>query len=131
MDSAGKHGSDLRSTDWTRRALLRAGLVAGLTAGVSAAVGGQLRPVAAAPIVRQSRKSVTAGVGVDFIELDPHLATAQNDLNIQQAVFNALTGLTTDEQIRADLAESWESTDSQTWAIKVRPGVKFHNGREL
>lgn len=33
--------------------------------------------------------------------------------------------------VRAGLAESWKRLDNRTMEIKLRPGVKFHNGDEL
>ncbi|MCH8052445.1 MAG: hypothetical protein IH895_00145 [Planctomycetes bacterium] len=44
------------------------------------------------------------------------------------AVYDAITYVDADGKTVPGLALSWESTDELTWVLKLRPGVKFHNG---
>jgi peptide/nickel transport system substrate-binding protein len=48
-------------------------------------------------------------------------------------VYNCFSRLTVQDpqlQVQPDLATSWEATDDlKTWAFRLRPGVKFHNGK--
>ncbi|SHF46214.1 peptide/nickel transport system substrate-binding protein [Litoreibacter ascidiaceicola] len=46
------------------------------------------------------------------------------------AVFDCLTEIGADGQLKGELAESWEaSADAKTWTFKLRQGVTFHNGK--
>jgi peptide/nickel transport system substrate-binding protein len=45
-------------------------------------------------------------------------------------VFDCLTEVGADGQLKGELAESWEaSADAKTWTFKLRTGVTFHNGK--
>jgi len=47
-------------------------------------------------------------------------------------IFSGLVEVDGKGGVKPDLAESWtKSEDQKTWTFKLRPGVKFHNGREL
>ncbi|WP_051660791.1 ABC transporter substrate-binding protein [Bosea sp. 117] len=47
-------------------------------------------------------------------------------------IFSGLVEVDGKGGVKPDLAESWtKSEDLKTWTFKLRPGVKFHNGREL
>ena len=47
-------------------------------------------------------------------------------------VFDCLTEVGPDGQLRGELAESWEaSADAKTWTFKLRQGVTFHNGKSF
>lgn len=51
---------------------------------------------------------------------------------IANAIFDPLVALDANQQPKPYLAESIEhSPDYLTWTIKVRPGIKFHNGQSL
>lgn len=41
------------------------------------------------------------------------------------------TAIGADGSVKPMLAEAWESPDAITYTFKMRPGVKFHNGREM
>lgn len=47
-------------------------------------------------------------------------------------IFSGLVDVDGKGGVKPDLAESWtKSDDLKTWTFKLRPGVKFHDGREL
>src|SRR5690606_28231782 len=47
-------------------------------------------------------------------------------------VLETLTKINGDSTITPLLAQSWTVTpDNKTWAFKLRPGVKFHNGEPM
>lgn len=63
--------------------------------------------------------------------LDPALTTDVNGGDIAAKVFNGLVrfeGL----EVRPDLSDTWRiSVDGLNYQFHVRPGVRFHNGREV
>ncbi|HEX4947271.1 MAG TPA: ABC transporter substrate-binding protein [Blastocatellia bacterium] len=63
---------------------------------------------------------------------DPRKSADSADARMQQLLFNGLTRKNEKFEPVGDLAESFESTpDYKTWTFKLRPGVKFHNGKPL
>lgn len=47
-------------------------------------------------------------------------------------VFDCLTEIGADGQLKGELAESWEaSADAVTWTFNLRKGVTFHNGKDF
>lgn len=63
---------------------------------------------------------------------DPRKSADSADARLQQLIFNGLTRKNERFEPVGDLAESFESTpDYKTWTFKLRPGVKFHNGKTL
>ena len=63
--------------------------------------------------------------------LDPRYGTDTLSSRAQQLMFNGLLRLDDKMAAGLDLAESWESSDFQTYAIVLRQGVRFHDGHEL
>ncbi|TAP42783.1 ABC transporter substrate-binding protein [Arthrobacter sp. S39] len=64
----------------------------------------------------------------------PQLVMQANQTNCpwQRLVFNHLTDLDTSGKPQPVLAQSWEtSADGLTTTLKIRQGVKFHDGREM
>ncbi|SFR35457.1 ABC transporter substrate-binding protein [Litoreibacter janthinus] len=48
------------------------------------------------------------------------------------AVFDCLTEVGADGQLKGELAESWDaSPDAKVWTFKLRQGVTFHNGKSF
>ncbi|MCX7800490.1 MAG: peptide ABC transporter substrate-binding protein [Fimbriimonadales bacterium] len=64
--------------------------------------------------------------------LDPGMVQDGDTIDLIQQVFEGLVCWGEDNQVKPNLAESWElSQDGRTYTFKLRKGVKFHNGREL
>lgn len=64
--------------------------------------------------------------------LDPAKTKIGDEYVVNFLVYSGLTGLGPDGKVVPDLAESWSSSDDlKSWTFKLRPGVKFHSGREL
>ncbi|HET9468411.1 MAG TPA: ABC transporter substrate-binding protein [Vicinamibacterales bacterium] len=74
---------------------------------------------------------ITIAIPVSPNNLDPRFGTDENSARAHQLLFNDL--LRWDEQTRLapGLAASWETTDHQTYRIRLREGVRFHDGHEL
>ncbi|HWK47644.1 MAG TPA: ABC transporter substrate-binding protein [Stellaceae bacterium] len=72
------------------------------------------------------------GIGTSLNSLDPMLTTIGDEYIYDNIVFNGLTRMREDLTVEPDLAESWSYTDDlKRWTFRLRPGVKFHNGREM
>src|SRR6267378_1153001 len=94
-------------------------------AGAAAAVPGL--PRAAQAQTTQKRELVVAQGG-DIAFLDPHLSTSSNDIRISFNIFDNLTSRRPDGKLAPGLATEWKLQGQTTWAFKLRPGVKWHNG---
>ena len=65
------------------------------------------------------------------LSFDPHL---QNEIITSSVLANLYDGLTEfdeESQIRPALAAEWRNPDERTWVFRLRPGVRFHDGRSL
>ena len=71
------------------------------------------------------------GLSADVTTMDPHFVAAQPNLTVQEHIFEGLVGIDERGRVVPGLATSWSTPDALTWEIKLRPGVKFHDGSEL
>ncbi|MBL0934681.1 MAG: hypothetical protein IBJ07_08005 [Rhizobiaceae bacterium] len=104
------------------RSLMRnvrlAALALSLAAGVS--------PGWAAP------ESITVALPGDFPSLNPSRDTSPLGFNYRLNVFDQLTALQQNGDMRPRLAEEWSfSEDLTEWTFKLRDDVKFHDGSPL
>ena len=76
------------------------------------------------------RVGLTGGSGTDT--LDPHKGLTYLDTARAQSLFNPLLQLNTHAQTEFELAEEVTPHGSTSdWVIRLRPGITFHNGKDL
>jgi peptide/nickel transport system substrate-binding protein/oligopeptide transport system substrate-binding protein len=64
--------------------------------------------------------------------LDPPLAADSYSSCVIAQIYSPLVGLTSDLEPTPQVAESWTiSRDGRRYVFQIRPGVKFHHGREV
>lgn len=64
--------------------------------------------------------------------LDPARATGEVEGLVVANLFSNLVRIADDGSVIADLAETWTvSPDARTYLFRLRPGVRFHDGRPL
>jgi oligopeptide transport system substrate-binding protein len=68
----------------------------------------------------------------DFGTLDPAVADAETDQEIQQNIFDGVTKFDTNLNVVPDIAKSWTtSSDGMTYVFTLRQDVTFSNGDKL
>ena len=65
------------------------------------------------------------------ITLDPGKGSSDSESSIIQDLFAGLVYLDKNNQIRPDLAESWETNDGLTYLFHLRAGLKWSDGSPL
>lgn len=89
-------------------------------------------PATATPAGPQRGGTLTVAVAADPDGLDPHKTVAAATFQITRNIYDTLVQTDAQGRILPDLAAGWEpSADGLKWTFTLRPGVKFHNGREL
>jgi peptide/nickel transport system substrate-binding protein len=112
----------------TRRDFVRGAAAAGAGLAAGPWLAGAAR-VAAAP-VRGGR--LTAGIQADIPHLDPHRSALTISYVALSPIYQGLTELGPNLELRPQLAASWKvSPDGLAWTFNLRRGVRFHNGRTL
>ena len=71
------------------------------------------------------------GLEANPTNLDPRLATGAAAVRILPLLFNSLLRLDPAGEPAPELALSWETPSPTTYVFHLRPGVRFHDGREL
>ncbi|TFH44219.1 MAG: hypothetical protein E4H01_11220 [Lysobacterales bacterium] len=66
--------------------------------------------------------------GTDAVTMDPHNTTQMTAMQPFNFLFNKLINRDDKMQLVPELAESWKPLDDLTWEVRLRQGVKFHNG---
>jgi len=121
----------------TRREFInRALILTGSLATVSALLQ-ESRPSAAAspaspaPAGRQPKQggTLTVGKAGDFTTMDPHFRGANNQ-SAHLTSFDPVLRYGKDMKPVVELAASWEVKEDK-FIVKLRQGIKFHNGREF
>ncbi|MFZ6762760.1 ABC transporter substrate-binding protein [Pseudoroseomonas sp. WGS1072] len=101
-----------------RTALLAAPLIAPLA----------LASFALAPAQAQT---LNIGIGGAVTSADPHFYNAAPNHTLAMHVYDYLVGRDATAQPHPQLAESWRTVEPTVWEFKLRPGVKWHDGRDF
>jgi peptide/nickel transport system substrate-binding protein len=80
---------------------------------------------------QQAATPLVIAQGTDAVTMDPHNTTQMTAMQPFNFVYNKLLNRDNDMKLVPELAESWRSVDEVTWEIKLRKGVKFHDGEEF
>ena len=91
--------------------------------------------VAAKPIATSQTQPRTGGtlrgaITSNLASLEPHIAPP-NAFETLWLAYDRLTAYDDKLQPQPALAESWDTGDFTSIKLSLRPGVQFHNGREL
>ena len=79
-----------------------------------------------------AEKTLHVVMSVEPTTLDPAKIPDLYTAELLQHSFESLTRYNDKNEIEPCLAEKWEiSADGKTYTFHLRPGVKFHNGREM
>ena len=79
----------------------------------------------------QSKDTLTVGLVWINDTLDPHMHFQRVGILININMFDSLLHKNTKLEYEPSLATSWKSLNDTTWELKLRKGVKFHNGDPL
>src|SRR5437867_12822498 len=60
--------------------------------------------------------------------LDPTMNLSSIRATVGVSIFDSLVGRDADQRIVPQLAESWKLLDDNTWQLRLRRGVNFHDG---
>src|SRR5258708_1230045 len=71
------------------------------------------------------------GLGQEGAKRGPHLSGSKLDRQIYRNLHDPLATLDDKLQIQPNLAEAWQAQDPKTLILKLRSGVKFHDGTEF
>ncbi|MGE0724857.1 MAG: ABC transporter substrate-binding protein [Alphaproteobacteria bacterium] len=79
---------------------------------------------------KTSRKSVRVGMTA-LLETTNLMAAGNNMRSIGRMIYDRLAYFDENLNIIPWAAESWNRLDDRTWDIKLRPGMKFHDGKPV
>ncbi|NIA70966.1 ABC transporter substrate-binding protein [Pelagibius litoralis] len=91
-------------------------LSAGITAGALAETNGT---------------ELRIGVSGAFNSVDPMFHNLTPNLDVSKHLFDGLVKLDENLELKPGLAQSWKLVNDTVWEFKLRPGVKFHDGKLL
>jgi peptide/nickel transport system substrate-binding protein len=74
---------------------------------------------------------VVVAIASSPVDLDPRVGVDEASQRVHQLLYSSLFRLDAQLQVVPDLAESWTMPDAVTYLVRVRDGVRFHDGREL
>jgi peptide/nickel transport system substrate-binding protein len=75
--------------------------------------------------------TLTFGRATEQSSIDPQFAQTGNNSATAAAIFERLVSFDAQLQLHNGLAVSWRLIDPATWEIKLRAGVRFHDGSDL
>ena len=76
-------------------------------------------------------QEIIVGTKQEPTSIDPHYHNFTPNDAAALSFFDPLVYLDNQQSLQPSLAESWESVDDLTWMIKLRKGVKFHDGSDF
>jgi peptide/nickel transport system substrate-binding protein len=133
--TGGEHGAGSSRRDVLRGALAGGAILAtgGLAACGASSPSASPTPSASGPRPRRGgnlRVGILGGSTSDT--LDANREVTQPDAIRIMALYNSLVRLDTKAQVVNDLAaEMTPNKDATVWTVKLKPGITFHNGKDL
>ena len=101
-------------------------------AGMASVAAGALLPSLGAPAIAAKRGgTLKVGLTDDPLTFDPHLAGNLQGRGTTQAIHDTLFTIDSEGRLAPMLVIDWEQPDDRTYLLKLRPGVKFHDGTEF
>lgn len=87
----------------------------------------------ASPLLAVSAQAadLTIGLSTPITSLDPHFHQLTPNISLARHVFETLIETDENQRPKPGLAESWKSLGDLEWELKLRKGVKWHNGQEF
>src|SRR4051812_1624721 len=85
----------------------------------------------AGPVKAQPTPQLVIAQGTDAVTMDPEFTTQMTAMQPFNFVYEKLLNRDKNMQLVPELAESWKSVDDVTWEVRLRNGVKFHNGEDF
>jgi peptide/nickel transport system substrate-binding protein len=76
-------------------------------------------------------QDLTIGVRAVAEGLDPHFSGLGSHLSAVRNIYDSLADVGPSMELIPGLAESWRTVDPTTWELKLRRGVKFHDGGDF
>lgn len=80
------------------------------------------------PLSAAVAKELVVGLKAEPSSIDPHYHNLTPNSALAREVFDRLIMPDETQQLKPGLATSWKAIDDLTWEIKLRKGVKFHDG---
>ena len=80
---------------------------------------------------RPEGRAIVVALANSPINLDPRVGSDEASQKAHQLLYSTLVRIDGNLRVVPDLAESFVVADSITYVARLRPGVLFHNGREL
>nr|WP_314070332.1 ABC transporter substrate-binding protein [uncultured Roseococcus sp.] len=76
-------------------------------------------------------QNLTIGVGGAFNTMDPHFYNTSPNASLSSHFFEPLVVRDARAVPRPGLAQSWSRISDTIWEFRLRPGVKWHDGRDF
>jgi peptide/nickel transport system substrate-binding protein len=74
---------------------------------------------------------VVVAIASSPVDLDPRVGVDEASQRVHQLLYSSLFRLDQQLQVVPDLALDWHMPDPRTYVVRLREGVRFHDGREL
>ncbi|MBP0446752.1 ABC transporter substrate-binding protein [Roseomonas sp. SSH11] len=75
--------------------------------------------------------TLTIGIGGAVTSVDPHFYNASPNNGLAMHIFDRLVERDAQARLQPGLALSWTPVSETVWEFKLRPGVKWHDGRDF
>ena len=85
-------------------------------------------PALAAPAAAQN---LSIGIGGAMTSVDPHFYNASPNNSLSMHLFDRLVERDANARPTPGLATEWRAIEPTVWEFKLRPGVKWHDGRDF
>ncbi|UFN51218.1 ABC transporter substrate-binding protein [Roseomonas sp. OT10] len=78
-----------------------------------------------------SAQELRIGLGANVTSLDPHFHVIGSNSALARNFFDGLVNQDDSQRIVAGLADSWRAVEPTVWEFRLRPGLRFHDGRPV